>query len=401
MNALAPARWRRPRRHAPEPIYAEFVAGLGLQPRNMMQRLQWRDRFVAAYPDLETWFAAPLAQRVGRLHGQPQNQLTDELSYRVRPYLIYLALSGHAWIDFEWLLGVHYLGSTMAAAHLGVDLGVDDLHQDAVRLGYTGGAVRSQLYWGLARLVLHQGDADTASLGEDDIAALENAIDCFAEHPDIAKLHGSAEAFQRQAVQYLSQLHLLRVVLYHQGQLPVVPRKGYTSSRQRQYGPSKMEEVLARYLAARALTDRPATVKNAETGIRRFMAWNAVTYPSVDSFADVTRAHVLEYAAALAQEPSARTGHLLGVATRLKRLSDLSVFFRDTAAWEWEGVPSHPLLGRGDLPKNLQSVPRYIAADELQRLMAAVWQLPCPYQRAALLVARWCGARRDDPPPGH
>jgi hypothetical protein len=41
-------------------------------------------------------------------------------------------------------------------------------------------------------------------------------------------------------------------------------------------------------------------------------------------------------------------------------------------------------------------VPRYIPEDELERLMTAIRALPCPYQRAALLIARWSGARRDE-----
>ena len=41
-------------------------------------------------------------------------------------------------------------------------------------------------------------------------------------------------------------------------------------------------------------------------------------------------------------------------------------------------------------------IPRYIAAEELECLMAAVAKLECPYQRAALLIARWTGARKGE-----
>jgi integrase len=41
-------------------------------------------------------------------------------------------------------------------------------------------------------------------------------------------------------------------------------------------------------------------------------------------------------------------------------------------------------------------IPRYIPAEELERLMAAVATLECPYQRAALLIARWTGARKGE-----
>src|SRR5512135_1867877 len=53
-------------------------------------------------------------------------------------------------------------------------------------------------------------------------------------------------------------------------------------------------------------------------------------------------------------------------------------------------------LGIGDIPKIPERVPRYIPEEELARLMRAIRELACPYQRAALLIARWSGARRDE-----
>ena len=72
------------------------------------------------------------------------------------------------------------------------------------------------------------------------------------------------------------------------------------------------------------------------------------------------------------------------------------MFFRDTAAWEWADVPGRPLLAAGDAPRRPARLPRYIPTLELTRLMAAILQLPCPFQRTALLVARWSGARRGE-----
>jgi integrase len=54
------------------------------------------------------------------------------------------------------------------------------------------------------------------------------------------------------------------------------------------------------------------------------------------------------------------------------------------------------LFTRGDIPKISKPLPRFIPDHELTKLMAAVDQLPNPYQRAALIVARWSGARRDE-----
>jgi site-specific recombinase XerD len=77
-------------------------------------------------------------------------------------------------------------------------------------------------------------------------------------------------------------------------------------------------------------------------------------------------------------------------------MAALAVFFRQVAQWKWEDGPAHPLLAVGDLPKTPERVPRYIPDADLARLMEAIRALECPFQRAALLVARWSGARRDE-----
>ena len=71
-------------------------------------------------------------------------------------------------------------------------------------------------------------------------------------------------------------------------------------------------------------------------------------------------------------------------------------FVNETAAWQWDDVPGRVLFTRGDIPKITHPLPRFIPDHELAALMNAVDQLPDPYQRAALIVARWSGARRDE-----
>src|SRR5256885_14801499 len=104
----------------------------------------------------------------------------------------------------------------------------------------------------------------------------------------------------------------------------------------------------------------------------------------------------MEFAEALNTMLGARTKRPLATLTKRGRLSRLCVFFQDVATWGWNEVPDRPLLGSGDLPKIPARVPRYIPEDELARLMPAIRSLPCPYQRAALLIARWSGARRGE-----
>src|SRR5260370_16123680 len=66
------------------------------------------------------------------------------------------------------------------------------------------------------------------------------------------------------------------------------------------------------------------------------------------------------------------------------------------AKWGWEARPGTALLTTGDLPNRLHLMRRYMPSGELERLMVAIHALPCPYQRTALLIARWSGARREE-----
>jgi len=74
----------------------------------------------------------------------------------------------------------------------------------------------------------------------------------------------------------------------------------------------------------------------------------------------------------------------------------LARFVNETAAWQWDDVPGRVLFTRGDIPKIAKTLPRFIPEHDLAALMAAVGQLPDPHQRAALIVARWSGARRGE-----
>lgn len=157
-----------------------------------------------------------------------------------------------------------------------------------------------------------------------------------------------------------------------------------------------MQVVAEKWLAARRLTDRPSTVDKLELAIRRFGEWLGEHHPDVVSWADVTRDHCLGWLGHIAEEPTGKTHKPLGVNSRIQRGSGLSQFFRDTAAWEWNDVPGRSLLGAGDFPKNPIRIPRFIREEELVQLMPVISELACPFQRAALLVARWSGARRDE-----
>ncbi len=85
-----------------------------------------------------------------------------------------------------------------------------------------------------------------------------------------------------------------------------------------------------------------------------------------------------------------------GAVTRIRRISGLSQLFRDAAAWEYDDVAGFAPITSRDAPKLPQRIPRFIPDHELDLVMPVINQITCPFQRAALLTARWSGARRDE-----
>jgi integrase len=90
------------------------------------------------------------------------------------------------------------------------------------------------------------------------------------------------------------------------------------------------------------------------------------------------------------------TGKPLAVTTVKHEINAIGAFCRDNAIWGWAEVPGRPLITSRDSPRRPETLPRYLPAHELDPLMAAIEALDNPMQRAALLLARWSGARRDE-----
>lgn len=383
--------------HASEEEYAAFVLRYHGSVGSQRYYLQLRRAFVEAYPDLTTWFAAPLAERVGRLRRHPRSNLIGRVSYRARPYLVFLALRGYITFDWEWLIGISNIHIWEMLPFTNHSLDMEQIIEEAVRLRYNRFSSSQDLCWAVSRICLHTGQWQTEALTEAACDELVAAVRAFGEREDIAYFHGSTEEYRRRARKsYLTTIHRLKVVLYHRGQATTEPWKVMPKYAAPSPGSPRMLAMIARYLTARSVTSRPATITRLEVSFRRFMQWVSQTYPPIDTWASITRDHLLEFAVWLSSWKGIHSGQPLSVLTIRGKLSALSAFFRDTTTREWDDVPSRPLLGAGDLPKLPERVPRYVPEDELSRLMTAIRALPCPYQRAALLIARWSGARRDE-----
>jgi integrase len=383
--------------HCREAEYAEFLETLPVTRSYYNRQLAGRREFVARWPKLHVWFAAPLSLRVGRLPGAVRGQLTCRESYRARHYLLFLALRGYLRLDYAWLLGAGRLYIDSLTRQLGIDLGFDALIDEAVRLGFERGSAIQSMHWCVGRIAFHTSLLDVSEFCMAHLEELLGAIRRFGQRPDLPQFYTSPERYRiSPSKHWITRVHQLHTILFHRGLITQEPCKQMPSYMVRPTLPPKMQTVVDKWLTTRRLTDCPATVKRLERALRGFSTWLRSQYPDIESFASVDREHVLRYLTTLAKEPSTHTGKPLSLRSRAGYISALAMFFRQTVAWHFADVPEHPLLGPSDMPKRLIHLPRFIPEEELVRLMQATQEIVCPYQRAALFVARWSGARRDE-----
>ncbi len=378
-------------------------------------RLDDYDRFVDRWPSLQDWFDAPLRLRLLDKENCIRGQNPHGGASVIMPYLTYLSLVRGVGLDYPVLLARTFTSPFKNQARnggLGVDADLFDRH--VVRLTELGYATaRWQLVWPLGRMLLHRGDPDLTALGVDDLDELRAAIDAFT---DRLRLDPVREFYSRAPVErapevtakgYLrtaiARLHAVHVLLFDLGQLDRPPTGRVTAGSWMDNlapaeAPPKIRAVLERYLRLHldATLDRPQTVRHARDALRRLVAWMTAAHPEMTSLADLHREHAEEFLRWLGIQTNHQTGAPLSVSFRRSVVTLITRFVTETAAWGWDDVPARVLFSRADIPKIAKPLPRFIPDHELAALMAAVDQLANPYQRAALIAARWSGARRDE-----
>ncbi len=401
-NAAGISRPRSPAEHASAEEFAALIMAVSNDRDYLTKKLRDRQKFVDRYPDLGEWFAEPLTHRVGRVIGESPRRprlVTNPISYDARHYLTFLGVSGRVTFDWEWLLAIPALNMWIQAEALGLPLFAEaytTLPATGERLGYQAQTVKRAAQWALSRVMLHTGLLSVSAVTMEELAGLTEAIDRFGDHPDREQFHGGEESWASKRRNWGSQLFLLQLLLFHTGQLPELPREPIPLSAHRAVLPPQMAATLDRYLTARRQLDRPGTIQNIESGLRRFTNWLIDSRPHISSFVDVTRDDCTAFAVWLDQQRHHRTGQPYATTYKRAHLQAVLGLFRDGSAWEWPDMPTRPLMISGDLPKIPKAVPRFIPSDELAPLMEGIRALECPYQRAALLTARWSGARRQE-----
>ncbi len=355
-----------------------------------------RRTLASAYPDLGVWLALPLDQRLtdqGR-RGPYGGHVDKHAEWA---YLIYLALHGRITLDWEFLIAAPRLHIARFLPHLAWDTGTEGLIAQMVDMGYARAGVLSIANYAVARLFVHLGHAHVDALRGEHIDAMIDAHRQFYARPDARQFVRSGHPMSQGPMEHVlpKQAQVLRRVLYERHQVALEPTivRGPKATRPL---PVRMEATLDRYMTLMRPQHRPGSTAKIAFSIRHFGLWVSDMHPDVDTFAQVTRLHIEGYAAALLALTSPKTGRPWGPAHRRGTLSNLNVFFRHTLEWGWDDVPGRPIMGARDLPRVPLRLPRNIRPDHVEVIMGGIRALDCPYQRAALLVARWGGARRDE-----
>jgi site-specific recombinase XerD len=381
---------RTSQHHASIEEYSSFVHEYTEYVSRRRDLLRAYERFIQCYPNLHDWFLAPLTERVGRINGE----MKHSVCYEARTYLKFLALEGYAQFDWEWLIATRNLDLKNLIRHFELDFGLSQMMEEAAHLGYTHGNVHHMLMWVMSRLCLHAGVFHVDSVTDIHLSSFKEAVRRFGERPDVHLFFGSPENYYERFFQ--SNLYLFHMVLYQRGQIATEPHRATPRQVPRTILKPRMEAVIEHYLAERQLTNRPKTVEGMRFALRYFVSWIAQAHPEIETFAELNRDHILDFADALNTMIAMKSKRLLADNSKATILSYLSLFFEQVWRWQWDDAPERPLLQPGDVPKRPRHVPRYIPEVELGRLMPAIRELACPFQRAALLIARWSGARRDE-----
>jgi integrase len=368
-----------------------------MAPASRKQARRLRLRFVALWPDLDDWMRLPLLDRVGHVRGQRPGTTVQRTSYEARRYLWYLALSGRLRLDYPWLLAIDNVPLRELTAHLDHDQGVVELKQGALRLGLHPSSVSSSLPWVAHRILLHAGLGHVREIRLDDVTAFREAIRSFGKRPDAGLFHAlTAYGNAGPSRAWITRLHMFQLTLFHQGNLSEAPHKMMPRPAAAPWPQPAMQAAVDRWLSETRGTDRPGTRYGLRLALRRFVLWIAERHPEVKGFGALTRAHVAAFLDELAKAPLPKSRRVPSVATRRHHITALESFLRESAAMGWEDVPRHTVVSGRDKPPVLFRVPRFIPEDELTQLMVAIRALECPYRRAALLTARWSGARRGE-----
>jgi integrase len=196
---------------------------------------------------------------------------------------------------------------------------------------------------------------------------------------------------------YLAAVSNTQRVLFHLGIVDQLPRSGGPvpfAERLAQVRPAIRETMIA-YLERKRATCQPKTVSAIATRLTHFGVFLADVDPGLESVGALKRRqHIEPYLSSLVEAVNPKTGELITVADRSRRVLALTGFLTDITEWGWPEAPPRKLVFRDDNPKLPQPLPRYLPGDVDRRLTEVLTRQPDnALAAAALRLQRACGLR--------
>ena len=356
----------------PDPDWhAAYLANLALTGRGNTSYSQAAKGFFRRWPEPQAWAGESLEVRLSA-------------GSATRPIITFLMLHGGLRPGYDYLLErkLSPIWREINTSPLAADL--DRFLTAAAELGFTE-RVRFATGSQVPVRLLIQAGRPLSGLTVADLAEFTTA--CRERERRTGKGHHH----------YLSAISNTQRVLFHLGVLDQLPRSGGPvplTERLADVSPPIQATMIA-YLDRKRATCRPKTVSSIATRLTHFGVFLADTDPGLESVAALDRCrHIEPYLTSLVDAVDSRTGELITVADRSRRVLAVAGFLADITEWGWPDAPPRKLVFRDDTPKLPRALPRYLPVDVDRRLTEALTTRPeNTLAAAALRLQRACGLR--------
>jgi site-specific recombinase XerD len=356
--------------------YVLHCEALGCRDRAVRNRLRAARSFLAQHPDLGEWMRGPLPGR-----------LVDLERSEAWPLIAFAVLTGRVTVDVD-LLVAKDLGSFGVAAETVLAGDVSRARAAAERLGWAS-TWTDTVIRGCLTLILAWTAKPLADITVADLDAFTSAL---SDSP-------AASRWTRRA--YLARLHACRQLLYECAVIDHPPKRGPAPAtldeRLRVIRAPEIRRVIGRYIHTRAAVLAPKTLESLFDDLVPLTEFLAERFPAIGSLDQLERGHIEEF---LTWNRTERTWRgrrarpqLVGDAVVHHTVITVRNFFDDLILWGWADAPRHQLLFATDIPRLPKPLPRALAPDADNALMAAVAQLDDLFARCAITICRRAGLR--------
>lgn len=391
--------------HATEDEYGKVIRPLFKSEDAFENAIRRYRAFIAHYPTMDEWLAEPLEERLGKLRGEGRtpSSMTNAVAYQARQYIQFMALSGRVQLPWDYLLMLDLRGVGDMAEAIGHDWHpdyVESVIAQATALDWSRSAAQQAVSFCLPRFALRHGDIEIVQqLTADDFARLRGEIrDLYATVNPMCNTRWKEED-RRMGRGALSAAFACWAI-HHQLGLVLDGPKHTRQGDQRAIVPTVAKGIQTgvdawqNWDAARGTPKK--SLANHDLYIRYFLAFVEDKHPELEHLDQLKRHQVVGYIEWLRARPTVKGDGFLSAETRNSALSSLAAMLAALRDEELGPAPVRTLIHSKDYAKVGKRLPRNIPKKELDAVVTAMRQLADPYQRCALLVARWSGARRDE-----